>query len=240
VRVSHSIDIPVCIVMEAGGLVPKISVALEELLRGWIVWARDPRWTGVSFVVIQSRYVKGCVSKSARGAIATVFRVGGVEVDLLNKWGRRGRIDPGDDDAGAFVSVDSVPISLLENRAMRTAALILVRDPAHGSLVTHVITAADEWEVSVRTGASWWLFRHVILLIGVIGMRAIAVIDRGEALNRGMSATGAYWGVVVNNMIDTISLTIICINLKLRCVVSKLQVSASRLGHPTNPQAYIV
>src|SRR6476620_11287751 len=123
---------------------------------------------------------------------------------------------------------------------MRSWILIYVANIAHWPLVAHVLTCLEDGVHLHRTGArSAGILRGIVILIGVVSMRAVAIVNRRQAIH--CSALSAvvlrlYRAVVVNDIVHSITPAIICIYLgqKIGPVICKLQVSAARLGHTGN------
>src|SRR6476620_3120469 len=100
---------------------------------------------------------------------------------------------------------------------MRSWILIYVANVAHRPLVAHILTCLEDGVHLHRTGAGkGGILRRIVILICVVSMRAVAVVNRRQAIYR--SALSAvvlrlYRAVVVNDVVDSITAAIICIYL---------------------------
>ena len=223
VRVSNGTHIPIRIVAEMGTVSSKIGIVRQELLRGWIIGPWKPCWA-YRFVGVPTK-MQWCISEGASGHVAAVFSEARIEVRIGYDRRRRRGIDSGHARA-ICAAIEAVPFS--DNRPVRAIDLILVANVPHRSLVTHILACPQQRVSLDRTGAGWVrMLRNVIILVSIISVRAVAVIDRGEAIYGGaLSAVvlRLYRAVMVNDGVDLVSPTIVSIYLaqKEGPVVGKL------------------
>src|SRR4029450_8793701 len=96
---------------------------------------------------------------------------------------------------------------------MRSWILIYVANIAHRPLIAHVLTCLEYGVHLHRTGARrGGILRRIVILIGVVSVRAVAVVNRRQAVY--CSALSAvvlrlYRGVVVNDIVHSIPPAII-------------------------------
>ena len=94
---------------------------------------------------------------------------------------------------------------------MGSVHLIVICNTPHGAVVTHIVAAVHQRKN--LNGTAVEILGYVILFIRVIGMRPVTVIDGSQAVHEWMSATRVFCDVMVNDVINAASLSIVGIDL---------------------------
>src|SRR3982750_3918787 len=86
------------------------------------------------------------VVKSPSCTITAGLREISGEIGKSNTWIYQRGADSGDGGAATFVSWNAIPVSLLQNCAMWSLKLIVIRNSPHRTVVTHIVAAVHKWK----------------------------------------------------------------------------------------------